>query len=71
MLKRWMAELQRAKQSLEDDARPRRSITVATPEMASNFHDIVTADKQVTERYITSESGISQKGLETRKLYAH
>ena len=78
-MKRWVAEFKRGRQSLEDDPRPGRTVTVATPEMVNKVHDIVTTDRRVTERYIASTVEISQErvhsilteDLEMRKLSAH
>ena len=75
-VKRWMTEFKRGRQSLEDDPRPERPVTVATPEMFNKVHDIVMTDRRVTERYIASTVGISQErvhsiltmDLEMRKL---
>ena len=77
-MKRWVAEFKRGRQSLEDDPRPGRPVTVATPEMVNKVHDIVMTDRRVTERYIASTVGISQErvhsilteDLEMRKLSA-
>ena len=73
-----MAEFKRGRQSLEDDPRPGRPVTVATPEMVNKVHDIVMTDRRVTQRYIASTVGISQErvhsilteDLEMRKLSA-
>ena len=60
-VKRWVAEFKRGRQSLEDDPRPGRPVTVATPKMVNKVHDIVMTDRRVTERYIASTVGISQE----------
>ena len=77
-VKRWVAEFKRGRQSLEDDPRPGRPVTVATPEMVKKVHDIVMTNRRVKERYIASTVGISQErvhsilreDLEMRKLSA-
>ena len=77
-VKRWVAEFPRSRQNLEDDPRPGRPVTVATPEMVNKVHEIVMTDRRVTERYIASTVGISQErvhsilteDLEIRKLSA-
>ena len=60
-VKRWVAEFKRGRQSLENDPRPGRDVTVATPEMVNKVHDIVMTDRRVTERYIASAVGFSQE----------
>ena len=78
-VKRWVAEFKHGRQSPEDDPRPGKSVTVATPEMVNKVHDIVMTDRRVRERYIASTVGISQErmhsilteDLEMRKLSAH
>ena len=77
-VKRYVVEFKHGRQSLEDDPRPGRPVTVATPEMVNKVHDIVMTDRRVTERYIASTVGISQErvhsilteDLEMRKLLA-
>ena len=77
-VKRWVAEFKCDRQSLDDDPRPGRPVTVATSEMVNKVHDIVMTDRRVTERYIASTVGISQErvhsilteDLEMRKLSA-
>ena len=75
-MKRLVEKFKRSRQSLEDDPRPGRPVTVATPEMVTKVHDIVMTDRRVTERYIANTTGISQErvhsilteDLEMRKL---
>ena len=52
MVKKWDAEFKCGRDSLEDDPRQRRSVTVTTQE--------TMADRRVTEYYIATELGISQ-----------
>ena len=67
------------RESLDDDPRSGRSLTVATPEIVTEVHDMVMGDKRVTERYITSAVGISQEivysslteDLDMKKLSAY
>ena len=51
-VKRWVPEFKLVRQSShEDEPHPGRPVTVAAPEMANKIHDIVIADRQVTETY--------------------
>ena len=58
MMKKWAAEFKRDRECLEDDPRPRRSVTVTTQETIGKIHDIIMADRRVTEQYIATELGI-------------
>ena len=77
-VKRWVVEFKCGRQSLEDDPRPGRPVTVAMPEMVNKVDVIITTDRRVTQRYIASKVGISQErvhsilteDLEMRKLSA-
>ena len=60
MLKKWAAEFKRGRESLEDDPRPRRPVTVTTQETIAKIDDIIMADRRVTEYYTATELGISQ-----------
>ena len=44
-MKRWVAEFKRCRHSLEDDPRPGRPVTVATPEMVKKVLDIVMTER--------------------------
>ena len=44
-----MGEFKSSRHSLEDDTRPGRHVTVATPETVNKVHDIGLADRRVTE----------------------
>ena len=48
-VKMWVAEFKRDRESLEDDPRSGRSVTVAPPEIATEVHDMVMDDRRVTE----------------------
>ena len=58
MVKKWDAEFKRDWDSLEDDPRPRRSVTDITQETIV-IHDIIMADRRVTEYCIVTDLGIS------------
>ena len=53
MLKKWAAEFKRDRES------PGRPVILTTQEAIAMVHDIIMADRRVTERYIATESGIS------------
>ena len=70
-MKRWVAEFKRGRQSLEDDPRPGRPVTFATPEMVNKVHGNVMTHRRVTERYIASTvHSILTEDFEMRKLSA-
>ena len=54
MVKKWAAEFKRGIESLDDDPRPRRPVTVTTQETTA------MADRRLTEYYIAAELAISQ-----------
>ena len=60
MAKKSDVEFKRGRDSLEEDPRLRRPVTDTTQETIAKIHDIVMADKRVTEHYIATELGISQ-----------
>ena len=60
MVKKWDAQFKRGSDSLEEEPRPRRPVAVTTQETIAKIHDIIKADKRVTEHYIATELGISQ-----------
>ena len=60
MVKKWAAEFKRDRVSLEDDLRLRRPVTVTIQETIVTVHDIIMADRRVTEHYIITELGISK-----------
>ena len=58
MVKKWNAEFKHDRESLEDDPCLRRSVTVITLETIAKIHDIIMADRRVTEEhFIASELG--------------
>ncbi|XP_041349335.1 protein GVQW3-like [Gigantopelta aegis] len=63
MVKKWAAEFKRGRESLEDDPRPGRPVTVTTQETIAKIHDIIMAYRRVTGRYIATELGISQERI--------
>ena len=54
------AEFKRSRESLEEDPSPGRPVNVTTQETIAKIHDIIMADRRVTEYYIATELGISQ-----------
>ena len=56
--KKGAAEFKRRRNSLEDDSRQRRPVTVPRQETISTNHDILMTDRRVTEHYIVAELGI-------------
>ena len=63
MVKRWAAEFIHGKDSLESDPRLERPVTVTTQETIAKIHDIIMADRRVTERCIATQMGISQERI--------
>jgi histone-lysine N-methyltransferase SETMAR len=61
MVKKWAAEFKRGRQSLEDDPRPGRPVTVTTRETINAIHDMILADRRIKQRYIATQLGISQE----------
>ena len=48
MVKKWFSEFKRGMESLEDDPRPGRPISVTTQETIAKIHDISMATRRVT-----------------------
>jgi histone-lysine N-methyltransferase SETMAR len=61
MVNKWAAEFKRGRESLEDDPRPGRSVTVSTKETIDKIHDMILADRRIKQRYIATQLGISQE----------
>ena len=61
MVKKWVAEFKRGRESLEDDPRPGRPATDTTQETIDKIHDMIFADRRLTEHYIATELGVSQE----------
>ena len=61
LVKKWDTEFKRDMDSLEDDPRQRRLVIVARQETIAKIHDIIMADRRVTEYYIATELGISDE----------
>ena len=60
-VKKWAAEFKRGRDSLEDDPRPGRLVTVTTQETIDKIHDMILEDRRRTQRYIATQLGISQE----------
>ena len=52
MVKKWNADFKRGRDSLEDDPRRRRPVTVTTHETIAKIHDIIMAGRRVTELHL-------------------
>ena len=61
MVKKWAVNFKRGRKSQEDGSRHGRPATVTTQEIVDKIHDMLLTDPHLTERYITTELGISQK----------
>ena len=61
IVKRWWAEFNRGKTSVEDEARPARPTTATFTEMVQKIHDVVLDDRRVRKRHIANILGISQE----------
>ncbi len=61
MVKKWAAEFKRGRESLEDDPRSGRPVTVTTQEVIDKIHDMISADQRITQRCIATKLGISQE----------
>ena len=60
MVKKWAAEFKHDRESLECEPRTIRPVTVTVQETIAKIHDIIMADRRVTEHYIAKELAISQ-----------
>jgi len=58
-VERWASKFKRGRMSLEDDLRPGRPKTAATPEIVKKIMDIVLENCRVTERDLVEAVGIS------------
>ena len=64
-VKSWVAEFKRDRESLEDDPRTGRPVTMTTPEIVTKIHDMLMSDRRVTVRYIASAVEISQEKVQS------
>ena len=63
MVKKCTAEFKCGRESLEDDPRPGRSQTATPKESINKIHDMIKADRRVTQRFISTQLGISQESI--------
>ena len=63
LVKKLDAEFNRGRDNLEDDPRRRKPVTVTTQETIAKIHDIIRADRRVTESYDVTELGIFHAGI--------
>ena len=50
-VKRWVAEFKCGRESHEDDPCSGKPVTVATPEIVTEVHDMAMGDRRVTGTY--------------------
>lgn len=78
LVKKWVAEFKRGRDSINDDDIPGRPISVRNAETIAKVHDLIMADRRLSIRFIASEVGVShttvlailKEDLAMRKLSA-
>ena len=58
--KKWNVEIKRSRDSLEDEPRQRKLVTVTTQKTIAKIYGIIISDRRVMEYYVATELGISQ-----------
>ena len=49
MVEKWAVEFKNGRESLREDPRPRRPVTITIEDTIAKIHDIIIADRRVTE----------------------
>ena len=60
-IKRWVKEFKNGRESLQDNPRSRRPVTLATPKIVTKIHDMLIGDRRVTVRYLANTVRISHE----------
>jgi transposase len=60
-IKKWAAEFESGRTSLEDDPREGRSKSASTPEIIEQVHDMILDDQRMKVREIAENIGISKE----------
>ena len=60
-IKSWVKEFKHCRESLQDNPRSGRPVTLATLKIATKIHDMLIGDRRVTVRYLASTVKISHE----------
>ena len=58
MVKKWAPDFKRGRESLEDDSCPGKPSTVTSKDTLNKIHDMIMADRRITQWYIATQLGI-------------